>query len=194
MSVLTKRQEEILDFIAQRIEEEGSPPTLRELARHFSIRSTWAVRRHLTALEKKGYLERLGKTSRGIKLLINPRTLIPILGRIAAGQPIEAIEDREDLDIAGMFRYKDCFCLRVTGDSMMEDHIRDGDYVIVEKRETAENGETVVALLNGGEVTLKKFFKEKRRIRLEAARAGMKPIYTKDVRILGVVIGVLRKY
>jgi len=194
MAALTKRQEEILNFIAQRIEEEGSPPTLREFARHFSIRSTWGVRRHLTALEKKGYLERLGKTSRGIKLLINPRALIPILGRIAAGQPIEAIEDREDIDIAGMFRYKDCFCLRVTGDSMMEDHIRDGDYVIVEKRETAENGETVVALLGGGEVTLKKFFKEKGRIRLEAARAGMKPIYTKDVRILGVVIGVLRKY
>ena len=127
-------------------------------------------------------------------MLLKPQRIIPLVGRIAAGKPIEAVEEKDALDLVGMFQYKDCYVLEVKGDSMIEDCIQDGDYVIVERRQTANDGEIVVALIDGSEATLKRFYREKDGVRLEPANAKMKPIYVKDVKIQGVVLGVLRKY
>ena len=194
MDELTARQKKIFDFIVERTDRQGFPPTVREIGRRFRISSPKGVADHLSAIERKGYIKRSRRSSRGIEILFKTSRALPLAGRIAAGKPIEAVEESETIDLAGMFRYKDCYILQVKGVSMIEDCIADGDYVIVERRETANDGEIVVALIDGSEATLKRFYHEKNGVRLEPANAKMKPIQVKDVKIQGVVLGVLRKY
>ena len=195
---LTPRQHQIVTFIRDYIAEHGYAPTMQEIADHLGV-SRPTVFEHIEALEAKGALRREALRARSIELApdLAPRpTALPLVGTIAAGSPIEAVENPEVLNLEDLFRGRpgETFVLRVRGDSMIDEHIRDGDYVIIEKREQARNGETVVALLEGGEATLKKFYKEKDRIRLQPANPEMEPIYVRNCRIQGVVIGVLRKY
>jgi len=195
---LTRRQHEIVEFIRDYVADSGYAPTMQEIADHFGV-SRPTVFEHIEALQAKGALHREALRSRAIELapeLAGRPTAFPLVGLIAAGSPIEAIENAEVLDLEDLFKGRpgETFVLKVQGESMIDEQIRDGDYVIVEKRQQARNGETVVALLPGGEATLKKFYKEKGRIRLQPANPGMKPIYVDDVEVQGIVIGVLRKY
>jgi len=195
---LTRRQHEIVEFVRNYVAEYEYAPTMQEIADHLGV-SRPTVFEHIEALEAKGALEREPTRARSISLapeLAGDAARLPLVGRIAAGRPIEAVEDPEILDVEALFhgRTGETFVLQVRGNSMIEEQIRDGDYVVIEKREQARNGETVVALLADGEATLKKFYREKGRIRLQPANAEMKPIYVKEVEVQGVVIGVLRKY
>jgi len=198
-AALTKRQRQILDFLQSYTEEEGMAPTLEEIAANFGVNKV-TIFGHIGELERKGVIERAGKgLSRSLRIVPDEPARSPasveILGRIAAGSPIQAIENPEVLDLADMIpRDRDVYALRVQGESMIEDSIRDGDIVLVERRETARNGETIVAVLEDEEVTLKRFYKEAGRIRLQPANASMGPIYVDDVQVRGVVIGVLRQY
>jgi repressor LexA len=156
---------------------------------------------HLTVLEERGLVVRDRHKARSLELaehleLPDERpTLLPLMGRIAAGSPIEAIEDTESLDLEGMFATRNkAFVLEVQGDSMIDEQIRDGDYVVVERRRNVKDGETVVALLDSGEATLKRMYRESKGFRLEAANPNYKPIRTDRVNIQGVVIGVIRTY
>jgi repressor LexA len=193
---LTSRQQKVYELIREKIRGRGYGPTVREIAEHFGIRSPNGVVCHLKALEKKGFIVREANMSRAIRLSaepINERSL-PLAGRIAAGVLHEAIEQNERVDFQEMFNPdKNLFVLHVSGESMIEDQIADGDYVVVQKQRTARKGQIVVAITDEGEATLKRWFPEKNRIRLEPANASMKPIYVKDARILGVVVGVVRK-
>ncbi|MFO7769021.1 MAG: transcriptional repressor LexA [bacterium] len=198
---LTKRQREILDFIQNFMATRGYSPSLEEIAEHFGLASVATVHKHLTALEERGAIERGHNQSRSIRLVergVSASSLtVPLLGRVAAGAPIEAIEDTEDLMIPeDMLGRRRTYALQVQGDSMVDEGIHDGDYVVIEEREVAETGETVIALLPGGEVTLKRYYREGRIIRLQPANEQVKPIMVpeRDVRIQGVVIGVIRKY
>jgi repressor LexA len=197
---LTPRQLEIVNFIRDYFAENGYAPTMQEMADRLGV-SRPTVFEHIEALEAKGALRRQALRSRGIELapeLKGKMTVLPLVGRIAAGQPIEAIEEAEVLDLEALFRGRlgETFVLQVRGNSMIDEQIRDGDYIIVEKRFDARDGETVVALLDTGDATLKKFYREPDRIRLQPANPTMRPIYVDPdgVRIQGVVIGVLRKY
>ena len=196
----TEKQLHILNFIRDFIDEKGISPTLEEIARYFKV-SKITIYEHVNALEKKGALRKSKNRARSIELISSEerrtasRFKVPILGTIAAGRPIEAVEVPENFDIGEMFPdNRQCYLLRVKGDSMIEDQIRDGDLVIVEHRTKPQNGEIVVAVINGNEATLKRFFDEGDRIRLQPANSAMSPIYTKDVEIRGVVIGALRKF
>ena len=197
---LTPKQLEVLRCIVRFRNRNGYSPTLAELADRLGV-SKVTVFEHIGALERKGAVRRDKHKARSLEL--NPGVTVPgelnlqlpLVGTIAAGQPIEAIENTETLDLQEMFSSPhETFVLRVSGDSMIEEHINDGDYVIVEKRDWATNGETIVALTEDGEATLKKFFREKNRIRLQPANPNYEPIYVLTVQIQGVVIGVLRKY
>ncbi len=198
---LTRRQRDVVEFFARYVEQEGISPTLDEIAAHFGVNKV-TIFGHIEELERKGVIRRRGKgLSRALELAEGfvarrpPAPCLPILGRIAAGAPIEEIEDREALDFAELVPDgADVFALRVAGQSMIEDAIADGDIVLVERRETARNGETVVAVLPDGEVTLKRLYREKDRIRLQPANSSMEPIFTDSVEIRGVVIGVVRRY
>jgi len=195
---LTPRQLETLNFIKKYKARRGYSPTLEEIATELGV-SKVTVFEHISLLEKKGAVKRTKHATRSVEPIeespITPLTRLPLVGYIAAGRPIEAVEVPETIDVPSMLsREKECFVLRVKGDSMIGEQISDGDYVIVEKREWARDGETVVALLEGNEATLKKFYKETDRIRLQPANPTMQPIYANDVRVQGVVIGVLRKY
>jgi repressor LexA len=194
--VLTKRQKEIYDFLKDKIVNRGYGPTVREIGNEFGIRSPNGVMCHLKALEKKGLITRESHMSRAIQLTEAPqkRMSLRMAGQIAAGSPLLAVESPEKVDFSPLFNTDDHFCLKVKGDSMIDDQIAEGDYVIVRKQRTARNGDIVVALLDGQDATLKRFYKESGRVRLEPANAKMKPIYTNKVEILGVVIGVIRKY
>lgn len=194
MEELTARQKEIFEFIQEHMELRERPPSMREIAKEFGFSSTNGVSQHLDALERKGYIRRRKFISRGIELLMSRHTSLPVTGAIAAGAPIEALEDIEELDLDEMLLHKGCYLLRVKGNSMIEDSIREGDYVIVEPRTTAENGEIVVAILGDNEATLKRFYREKNRVRLQPANSSLNPIYTEHVEIRGVVAGILRKY
>ena len=196
---LTPKQLRILEFIRDFRDKRGYSPTLEEMASAFDV-SKITVLQHLRALERRGAIRRRRYQARSIELR-EPRGRLravqelPIVGRIAAGEPIEAIEDRDVMDLADLVagRAKP-FLLRVRGDSMIDEQIRDGDYVICERRETARNGETVVAILDDERATLKKFYREKNgRIRLQPANEKLKALYPKHVEIRGIVIGVLRK-
>ena len=194
----TRRQHDVVEFIRDYVAQNAYAPTMQEIADHLGV-SRPTVFEHIEALEARGALSRQALRSRGIELapeLSGRATALPLVGLIAAGSPIEAIEDTEVLDLEELFqgRAGETFVLRVRGDSMIDEQICDGDYVIVEKRSQARNGETVVALLDGGDATLKTFYREKGRIRLQPANETMKPIYVKNCRIQGIVIGVLRKY
>jgi len=193
----TERQQAVYEFIRDKIRTRGYGPTVREIGDQFGIRSPNGVMCHLKALEKKGLITREPNMSRAIQLAaepINERGL-PLAGQIAAGVLHEAIEQDERIDFADMFDGSDRsrFVLHVRGDSMIEDHIADGDYVVVRRQKTARKGQIVVALTDENEATLKRWYPEKNRIRLEPANAAMKPIFVKNARILGVLEGVVRK-
>ena len=197
MERLTGRQQAVYEFIRDKIRNRGYGPTVREIGEHFRIRSPNGVMCHLKALEKKGLITREPNMSRAIQLAAEPidRRGLPLVGSIAAGVLHEAVEQDERVDFDALFdpANKNLFVLQVHGDSMIEDQIADGDYVVVRKQKTARKGQIVVALTDEGEATLKRWFPEKGRIRLEPANATMKPIYVKDAKVLGVVEGVVRK-
>jgi repressor LexA len=196
-STLTARQREIYDFIREKIENRGYGPTVREIGQHFDIKSPNGVMCHLKALEKKGLIKRELFSARAIQLLDHrpPSPTLPMLGLVAAGTPTEAAAQDERLDFGELFVGSNHYALKVRGQSMIDDHIADGDYVVIRKQETADNGERVVAMVDN-EVTLKRFFQDKNAIRLEPANGTMAPIVVSpdsDTRILGVLVGVLRK-
>jgi repressor LexA len=194
---LTERQQEVYRFVREKIRGRGYGPTVREIATHFNIHSPNGVICHLKALEKKGLITREPNRSRAIQLAAEPikERGLPLAGSIAAGVLHEAIEQHDRVDFQEMFdpSAKNLFVLEVQGESMIEDQIASGDYVVVQKQATANKGQIVVALTPDGEATLKRWFPEKNRIRLEPANSTMKPIYVKDARVLGVVVGVVRK-
>lgn len=193
---LTKRQKEVFEFIRDKIDNRGYGPTVREIGEHFGIRSPNGVMCHLKALEKKGLITREPNMSRAIQLsdaVIADKGL-PLIGQIAAGSLTEAIEDSERFSFEEWFpTKKNHFALRVKGESMIEAQIADGDLVICRKTKTAHKGDIVVAMTDEGEATLKYWFPEANRIRLQPANSSMKPIYARDVQVLGVVTGVVRK-
>ncbi len=212
-----ERRQRILDCIARTVEERGYPPSVREIADAVGLASTSAVHHHLIALERDGLIERGGNHSRALRLINRPtpasrsapankitpfrmpverETLaLPVLGEIAAGQPIEAYDNSaETLEVpASMEARPDSYVLRVRGKSMIDALIDDGDFVIVQPQATARDGDIVVALLEDNGVTLKRFFREKDRIRLQPANAEMEPIYATDVQVQGKVVGVIRR-
>lgn len=194
---LTARQQAVYEFIRDKIRNRGYGPTVREIGQRFGIKSPNGVMCHLKALEKKGIITRQPNMSRAIELAaesVHERSL-PLAGRIAAGVLHEAVAQDERIDFSELFDAdnKSLIVLEVRGDSMIEEQIADGDYVIVDRRPTARKGQIVVALTEENEATLKRWFPEKNRIRLEPANAAMKPIYVKNARVLGVVVGVVRK-
>jgi repressor LexA len=204
--VLTKRQHEVLAFLQEFIEREGYCPSFEEIAAGLKLSSLATVHAHLATLEKKGYLRRGFNQSRSIELRrpagrrpAGPRAAsdtLPLVGRIAAGQPMEAVAGGEEISLADITRRRPSFVLEVRGSSMIEDHILDGDYVVVERREQADDGQIVVALVDGREATLKRLFHEKGgMLRLQPANAAMPPIRVaaERVQIQGQVIGVVRK-
>ena len=199
---LTRRQKEILDFLNGFIDEKGYAPTIEEIAENFELRSLATVHKHLSNLQQKGLIKREWNRSRALELIPTEVRVeaieLPLLGRVAAGSPIEAIESSETIFVPeNMVGRRETYVLQVKGDSMIDEQIRDGDYVIVENRKTADDGEMVIALLDGENVTLKKLYREGRgQVRLQPANARLKPLIVDQarIRIQGVVIGVLRKY
>jgi repressor LexA len=201
LEALTSRQREIYQFIRGKIQGRGYGPTVREIGNQFEIKSPNGVMCHLKALQKKGLIHREPNMSRAIQLLDDPTSAPPqptgvrLIGRIAAGSPIEAIEQAdEELAFTEWEGAEDKFALQVTGESMIEEHIADGDYVIIHRQEQARDGQIVAVRDEDGEATLKRFFKEKNRVRLEPANKAMKPIFRDKVDIIGVLVGVVRKY
>src|SRR5215475_3081336 len=194
MGQLTERQREIYAFIADKIVNRGYGPTVREIGTAFKIKSPNGVMCHLKALEKKGLITREAHMSRAIQIS-EPLTKmsLPLKGRIAAGTALMAIEQDEQIDFSNLFGSDNQFCLKVAGNSMIEAQIADGDYVVVRKQRTCRDGDIVVALINGEEATLKRFFKEAHRVRLEPANSSMQPIYSNKVEVVGVVTGVIRR-
>lgn len=202
--VLYKRQRQILDFINQHIQVHGTAPTLRSIANAMGVNSLATVHEHLTTLEKKGLIKRTKGLGRSMEILnpvfdtnTVPSVEVSILGYIAAGTPIEPYTDpNATINIPPSFASpnKRVYVLQVRGQSMIEDGILDGDYVVVEQVETANDGETVVALLDNGMATLKRYYKETTRIRLEPANSTMQPIFVKNVRIQGKAVGIIRKF
>ena len=201
MLPLTKRQREILDYLSEFITEHGYAPSLEEVGRRFSLSSLATVHKHLTNLQQKGFIRRTWNRSRSVEL-VPTRTggravELPLLGYVAAGAPIEAITTTETISVPeDLVGKRDTYVLRVRGDSMIDEQIRDGDYVVVEDRKTAENGEMVIALLRGSDVTLKKFYRDNGRVRLQPANPAMQPLLvdSDQVQVQGVVVGVMRKY
>ncbi len=208
---LTKRQRQLYDFIAAFVQAHGYSPSFEEIGVGMGLSSLATVHKHITNLEKKGLLRRDYNRSRSIDV-IQPKGrlkqqmgvpgsgtmsgVLPLLGRIAAGRPVETLENPETISLADFTRSRDVFVLEVSGDSMQDEHIVNGDYVMVEKTKTAHNGEIVVALIDGTDTTLKRFYHEGDTIRLQPSNAAMKPILAPAaaVQIQGRVIGVLRKY
>jgi repressor LexA len=212
---LTKRQKQVLDFLRSFIDEKGYSPSFEEIAeglrdRRFGgkrLTSLATVHKHITTLERKGFLRRGYNQSRSIEVtqlpkpvreqVIERHTELPLLGRIAAGRPLEAVEEKETISLGDFVRSKSVYVLEVKGDSMMDDHILDGDYIVVEQTQVANNGEIVVALVGNDESTVKRFYREPGgKIRLQPANAQMEPVIVPaaDVKLQGKVIGVLRKY
>src|SRR5690606_10533182 len=203
MMPLTRRQKEIMDFLQEYLEEHGYAPSFEEIAKHFGFGSLATVHEHLENLKRKGYIRKAYNESRSIQLVpVGMRTgavELPLYGTVAAGVPIEAVQEQETIavpeDMIG--RGGEHYVLRVKGDSMIDEQIRDGDYIIVSSRQIARNGEMVVALVNGDSATVKKFYREPDgRVRLQPANPTMAPLYFRpeDVRIQGIVIGVIRRY
>ncbi|MBX3444776.1 MAG: transcriptional repressor LexA [Planctomyces sp.] len=193
---LTIRQREIYDFIKDKILNRGYGPTVREIGLNFDIKSPNGVMCHLKALERKRLITREHHMSRAIQLVDQPqrkRTSLPLAGQVAAGTPVLAVESMDRVDFADLFRDEGQYCLKVKGDSMIDAHIADGDYVVIRQQQTAHDGDIVVALVDGSDATLKRFYKERNRVRLEPANTRMKPIYASNVEILGVLVGVIRE-
>ena len=199
---MTKRQKQILDFIQSFIAENGYAPSYQEIGDYFGLSSPATIHQHIKALEKKGYLRSDYNAKRSLEVLTvrdergAEAIAVPLVGLITAGEPIEAIEEKETIAVpADLVVHKEnTFVLKVKGDSMVEDGILSGDYVVVERNHYPQNGDIVVALLNNAYATLKKFFRERNRIRLQPANSKYKPIYVKDVIIQGIVRGVIRNY
>ena len=200
---LTKRQKEILDFLEGFLAENGYSPSFEEIAKHFGYTSLATVHEHLENLRQKGYIRKSYNASRSVELIpagVRASAVeLPLLGNVAAGLPIEAIRDNETVAVPEDFlgRGGEHYVLRVKGDSMIDEQIRDGDYIVVSAKNTATNGETVVALVQGESATVKKFYREHDgRVRLQPANTTMNPMYFRgnDVVVQGVVIGVLRRY
>jgi repressor LexA len=198
--MLSERQNKILQFVTEHITTNGFAPSIREICKAMGFASPRAAQKHLEALEAAGYLQR-SRAARSIKVLHEKlesfaRTVaLPFLGYIAAGAPIEVVEQREEMAVpAALVGRKPCYILQVKGNSMIEDHILNGDFIVVERCETADDGEVVVALINKESATLKRLYREKDRVRLEPANSTMKPIYVKDVAIQGKVRGLFRKF
>jgi repressor LexA len=205
---LTKRQKEVLDFLVSFLNKRGYSPSFEEIGRSLKLNSLATVHKHITTLERKGFIRRGYNQSRSIEVLQLPKPVreqvldrhtveLPLHGRIAAGRPLEAIEEREMVSLGDFARSDRTFVLQVKGNSMIEDHILDGDYVVVEPTQVANPGEIVVALVGEDEATLKRFYRESGgKIRLQPANSDMPPILVPaaDVKIQGRVVGVLRKY
>ena len=200
---LTDRQRDVLAYIARSIEDNDVSPTLQEIGRAMGGISPTAALAHVAALEKKGYLRRTPHERRGLEIVqVEPSNQppglfrLPVVGTIAAGQPIEAFEEHSEFlwVEAGLARSADNFILRVRGVSMIGDGINDGDYVIVHPQNSADNGETVIALVGGNGATLKRFFRERGHIRLQPANPYLEPIIVSDVAIQGKVVAVIRRY
>ncbi len=195
---LTKRQREIYEYLKDHIRSRGYAPSIAEIGKQFNLSSPATVHKHLSHLEEKGLIRKQQNLSRAIEVVPESGNALsyPLLGEIAAGKPLEALDQSEVVELLPDGGDKDVFVLRVKGNSMIDDHIQSGDYVIVERRNIAENGETVVALIDNDRATLKRFYRENGRIRLQPAHPDMKPIYVRegDFAIQGVVISVLRKF
>lgn len=197
---LSKKQKEVLDFITEYVRRNDIPPSNSEIAEYLGVSSPATVHQHLTALVHKGYLTKDFNEKRSIRLsptVFNfaKAVMLPLSGLIAAGEPIEAVEEKETIAVPTdlIVNRENSYVLKVKGESMIEDGILDGDYVIVERNPSPKNGDIVVALLDNAYATLKRFFREQNRIRLEPANSKMKPIYVHDPLIQGVVRGVIRK-
>ena len=205
---ITKRQRQVYDFIHGFVQKNGYSPSFEEIGNGMGLSSLATVHKHISNLEKKGLIKRDYNRSRSIDVLpvrglfkrqvqkAPTELALPLLGRIAAGQPIEAIENQETISLGDITRSKDVFVLQVKGESMKDEHIVDGDYVLVEKTNTSRDGEIIVALVDGTDATLKRLYREGVNIRLQPSNATMKPIIVpaRSVQIQGRVIGVLRKY
>ena len=204
---ITRRQSEFYDFISRFVTENGYSPSYEEMKQGMGLRSLATVHKHITNLQNKGLLTRDYNRSRSIDLLppkgklkqsmsVNTGVVLQLRGRIAAGQPIEAIENPDTISLADFVRSKEVYVLEVRGNSMQDEAILDGDYVLVENVKTAHNGDIVVAVVNRDDATLKRFYREGDNIRLQPSNAAMKPIIVPagSVEIQGRVIGVLRKY
>src|SRR5436309_2005068 len=204
---ITRRQRQVYDLISRFVAEKGYSPSFEEIAKGLGLSSLATVHKHVSNLQKKGLLTRDYNRSRSIDLLppkgrlkqsmsVNTAMVLPLVGRIAAGQPIEAVQNPETISLADFVRSKEVFVLEVRGESMQDEAILDGDYVLVEKTKTAHNGDIVVALVEMTDATLKRFYREGDKIRLQPSNAAMQPIIVPaaSVEIQGRVIGVLRKY
>lgn len=209
---LTRRQKQVYDFIADFVARHGYSPSFEEIGQGLGLSSLATVHKHISNLEKKGLLKRDYNRSRSIDVLPPRGALkkslaaaaaaapapagLPLLGRIAAGRPVEALENPETISLGDITRSRDVYVLEVSGESMIEEHIMEGDYILVEKSQVARNGDLVVALVDGMETTLKRFYREGDKIRLQPSNATMAPIVVpaQSVAIQGKVIGILRKY
>jgi repressor LexA len=201
--VLYRRQKQIVDYIAQYIQANGHSPTLQEIADAMGLSSLATVHEHIATLVRKGVLKKYDGSVRGLEIT-DPRygssgagVDLPILGFIAAGKPIEPYTDPNasfTVSPTMVSGKKRSFVLQVKGDSMVEEGILDGDYVVIEEEQEVKNGDIVVALLENGLATLKRFFKEATRVKLEPANSSMSPIYATNVKVQGKVVGVIRKF
>ena len=198
---ITRRQKEVLDFLSGFTSRNGYSPSYEEIAAGLNLSSLATVHKHVTNLATKGMLQRAHNRSRSIDVIPQRKhravlDRLPLMGRIAAGQPVEAVEHAENISLADILGNRECFALEVRGDSMRDEHIVSGDYVLVEKTRIAREGEIVVALVDGTDATLKRFYREGDRIRLQPSNAEMAPIYAPagSVAIQGKVLGILRKY
>ena len=201
MQPLTKRQREVLNYLNDFIQQQGYAPSLEEIGQRFGLSSLATVHKHLTNLESKGFIRRSWNKSRSVEIIPTKHGAqsreLDLMGYVAAGQPIEAVATLESIAVPEMLVGKNrAYVLRVRGDSMIDEQIRDGDFVIVEDRKTVENGEMVIALLNNAEDTLKMLFREDGGVRLQPANRKMEPLIIKsaDLRIQGVVVGIMRRY
>jgi repressor LexA len=200
---LTRRQRQILDYLNSYSAENGYAPSFEEIAEHFNYNSLATVHEHLTNIERKGYIKRTYNESRAIEILpsdvISRAVEIPLMGAVAAGVPIEVATDNETVSVPEDFvrRAGNHYALRVRGQSMIEDQIRDGDFVVVHDRNSADNGDMVIAMLEGSSATVKRYYRERDgRIRLQPSNDQMQPIYVREdqMQVRGIVVGVLRKY
>jgi repressor LexA len=205
---LTKRQKEVLDYLVGFLNKNGYSPSFEEIAGSLKLTSLATVHKHLSTLEKKGFIRRGYNQSRSIEVMQLPKPIreqlldrhvveLPLAGRIAAGRPLEAVEERETISLADFARGQNTYVLQVRGESMRDDHILDGDYIVVEQTQVANPGEIVVALVGEDEATVKRFYREPGgKVRLQPANSQMAPIIVlaADVKVQGRVVGVLRKY
>jgi repressor LexA len=206
MKELNEKEQQVLNFVQEYLQDNGYPPSVRDICKKFGFASPRSGQKYLEALEAAGYIEKSNK-SRGLKLLslfgtkeplMSGLISLPILGRIAAGAPLDLIEQTGEAEMMAVPRNlvgrKPCYVLQVKGDSMIDDHIMSGDFIVIEEAKSAENGQVVVALINNNEATLKRYYREPSRIRLQPANSTMKPIYVKDLAIQGVVRGLFRRF